>query len=594
MPANQCMFYLADMKPFFFFLLLLLSLKSIAQKPLALQVKMVDKDSIPLPALASTVKDTFEANKILFALQQKMTDSGYPAFSIDEVLLQNDSVFVRAYAGPFFKEVLIANFTELPLSIQNSFATSTIPFSQIAALRAKAVDILEEEGYVFAQAKLDSFQFMKNLVTAKLVVESGRKFMIDSIVIVGNAKVSPSLLYQYLNIKQGDTYKPSMLKQFDKTLANIEFAEVEAPVSVKYNYSGVVIEVALKQTQNNQVDVLMGLQPKPKGGGYAFTYNALLSLNNLFGNAEKLQLQAQQFMPSSPSVLLGYERPYLFKKPIGAGIVFSLNKEDSNLLQVKTVVSFSYLNNPRKVIKAVMSVETNSPLNSAADTVFAKQYRLLPDNADLKLFSAGISYEINTTDHIFNPRSGYLLQVYAGSAMRSIKPNNYILALKDPSFSFDKIYDSIRPRSISLRSTIHLEHYISLAGFSVFKTAIQGGYYKNATVFKNELFRLGGYKTLRGFDERRFFTDLFAIGTAEYRLLLSKNSYLAAFADGGLVHTKFLKTNMTTPVLGAGLGMLFQTKAGLINLSFAAGWQKNETFNLRRASRIHFGYINYF
>jgi hypothetical protein len=39
---------------------------------------------------------------------------------------------------------------------------------------------------------------------------------------------------------------------------------------------------------------------------------------------------------------------------------------------------------------------------------------------------------------------------------------------------------------------------------------------------------------------------------------------------------------------------LFETKFGLLNLSYAIGKRNDIKFNIREASKIHFGYINYF
>ncbi len=41
------------------------------------------------------------------------------------------------------------------------------------------------------------------------------------------------------------------------------------------------------------------------------------------------------------------------------------------------------------------------------------------------------------------------------------------------------------------------------------------------------------------------------------------------------------------------LGMAFETKAGIFNISYAASKEDDQKFNLRQ-SKIHLGYVNYF
>jgi hypothetical protein len=51
---------------------------------------------------------------------------------------------------------------------------------------------------------------------------------------------------------------------------------------------------------------------------------------------------------------------------------------------------------------------------------------------------------------------------------------------------------------------------------------------------------------------------------------------------------------MATNFLSGGLGAVLETKLGLLNISYAIGKRGDVPFNLRQASKIHFGYVNYF
>ena len=73
-----------------------------------------------------------------------------------------------------------------------------------------------------------------------------------------------------------------------------------------------------------------------------------------------------------------------------------------------------------------------------------------------------------------------------------------------------------------------------------------------------------------------------------------KKSYLFVFSDAGRVKNKYQSVNISNNFISTGLGLLFQTKAGLLNMSFAIGKRDDVNFDLRRAAKIHFGYINYF
>ena len=64
-------------------------------------------------------------------------------------------------------------------------------------------------------------------------------------------------------------------------------------------------------------------------------------------------------------------------------------------------------------------------------------------------------------------------------------------------------------------------------------------------------------------------------------------------ADGGWGRdaSKVQKLNYT--YFGTGLGLAFETKAGIFNLAWAIGKRNDTDLNLRQ-SKIHFGFVNYF
>jgi hypothetical protein len=82
------------------------------------------------------------------------------------------------------------------------------------------------------------------------------------------------------------------------------------------------------------------------------------------------------------------------------------------------------------------------------------------------------------------------------------------------------------------------------------------------------------------------------VGTVEYRYLFGTNSNFFVFSDGGWAKNPLANNSAHTYISG-GLGMSFETKAGIFNLAWAVGKRDDVVFNLRQ-SKIHFGFVNYF
>jgi outer membrane protein assembly factor BamA len=198
------------------------------------------------------------------------------------------------------------------------------------------------------------------------------------------------------------------------------------------------------------------------------------------------------------------------------------------------------------------------------------------------------------TNYKFNPRSGNEIRAITTVGIKTIGKNDDIINIKDPLFNYSSLYDSLKLKTYQLRVKINAAHYFPAGKRSTLKVQANIGYFSSPNIFRNELFQIGGYKLLRGFDEESIYATQYGVLTAEYRYLLGLNSYMFGFADGGWARNKFQDINTSNNFISAGMGLLFETKFGLLNMSFALGKRSDTNFDLRRASKIHFGYINYF
>lgn len=82
------------------------------------------------------------------------------------------------------------------------------------------------------------------------------------------------------------------------------------------------------------------------------------------------------------------------------------------------------------------------------------------------------------------------------------------------------------------------------------------------------MFRIGGNRTLRGFDEESIFTPYYSIFTTEYRFLLSKNSYFYTFFDFALVEDSRFRGKKNKYPFRFGTGVSLETKIGVFGISY--------------------------
>ena len=183
----------------------------------------------------------------------------------------------------------------------------------------------------------------------------------------------------------------------------------------------------------------------------------------------------------------------------------------------------------------------------------------------------------------------------AAAGTKNLKKNNLILELKDPSdpsFHYESLYDSVKLHSYQFRFNFSGAQFVQLGRQTTLKLGANAGLFQSPTVFRNELFQIGGNRLLRGFNEESQFVSQYALGTIEFRLLTGLNSNFFGFVDGGWGKYP-LEAVQSHTYISTGAGLSFQTKAGLINVTWAVGRRNDPEFNLRQ-SKIHIGFASFF
>ena len=103
-------------------------------------------------------------------------------------------------------------------------------------------------------------------------------------------------------------------------------------------------------------------------------------------------------------------------------------------------------------------------------------------------------------------------------------------------------------------------------------------------LLQNELYRIGGINTIRGFNEQSIFTSKYSVNSVEYHYNLTQTTHLYTITDIAFLLDDF--TNTTTKLYGIGLGYFSKTKNRILNLSYVTRKTNQHTFNLKN-SKIH-------
>jgi outer membrane protein assembly factor BamA len=551
--------------------------------------------------LQTQFPDSIAVVRYLQTIPDILAQQGYPSASVDSVNWSASGVSVLLYRGHRYTWASIrihdewhSWFREQQGSLTNGNLLA-VPFAEWDRWSRRLLSFCANTGYPFAAIRLDSIVGDAAAMRASLVVDKGRFYTLDSIRLIGGARLSARFLNRYLAMNDGSAYSQHKIDQVNQKIKALSFVTPIQPADLTMLGTGAILNVYAKPRRNSRFQALVGLQPSPVSNKLILTGDINLQLQNLFAGGEDIRFLWQQLQYQSPRLQIGYAQPYLGGSAFGVDVHFDLFKKDSSFLQMQGRLGTRYQWSATQSIRAYLLWQRHRLLEGGIDTARIKTTLTLPDIIDVGSSGLGIEYRLQQTDFPLNPRRGIEITTTASMSNRSVYKNETILALNDAGGnSLARLYDTVTPKTAQLRIETVVNKFWPVGRYATFKTGVQGGLLEGTRLYRNELFQIGGYKRLRGFDEESIYASGFLVATMEYRLLFSARSYLGFFVDAGWVRNRYVAARLDTRYQSAGVSLLVETAAGLFNASFALGKRSDLSFNWREASRLHFGYISYF
>lgn len=552
--------------------------------------------------LQSHFKNREQLESYVQALPQKLLGLGYLSVSIDSFFLDSSKAIINLYAGKRYAWGTITypqEYTATLTAISGTKSKKNKPvyINPAEDYKTRIFDYLEDNGYPFATVKYDSVVLTGNTLSGKLVVDKGNFYKIDSIAQLGSLRFKKNFLPRYLAITPGSPFQQSKLKKIAQRLDELPFARQTQPWHMDLLGTGGVINTFLETKRSNVFNALLGVMPassQTPGNKTLLTGDVNLLLRNSFRSGETIGFNWQQIQYQSPRLNLLFQQPYLFGSKAGADFFFELFRKDTQFVNLQVRLGMPYEFSIEKTGKVFFHYHQTTV--GTVDTLHVLRTGQLPDLADTRSTSLGLDFSVNTTNYRLNPRMGQEWSLHIMGGTKRVMPSSDILNLKDPSnpgFDFAGLYDSIALNTHQVRIRFLGAHYLPIGRFSVMKFGLQAGLFESGNFFRNELFQIGGFRLLRGFDEESIFARQYAVFTTEYRLLTGKNGYFFGFADGGWAQYRDELIQFGHTYLGTGLGLALETKNSLINISWAIGKRNDLPFDLRQ-SKIHLGFINFF
>lgn len=547
-------------------------------------------------------------------LLHRLRENAWLGASLDDFRhTGSGSAAARLHLGPEMRWVRLRPAAGLPAAWlegagfrENRFAGKPLRHRAVLRLENALLERAENDGYPFAAVWLDSVEVAADGgVSAVLRVERGAFFKIKTLRTVGDLRLPAGFLPNYLGLRPGAPYRRSKLLLVRDRLRDLPFLEATGNPTVSFagptgerREGEATVNLFLRKKRAGRFDFIIGLLPQPDDpdGRLLLTGSLNAAFQNALNLGERLSVEFERLRPETQKLDARAVAPYVFGLPVGVEGRLGVFRRDSTWVDAQSQLGVQYLFEGGDFVSFFW--ENKSSTLQKIDTAAVLNARRLPPNLDLRQNGFGAETTVERLDYRFNPRRGWLLSLRAVAGFNTVRRNPTIESLRDPAepaFSFAALYDSVAGRVARFRLEGRAEYYLPLAPRTTLKLGARGGgIFSEKAVFANEQYRLGGNKLLRGFDEESLFATRWAVATAEIRLLLGPNSYLAAFSDYGYLENITNRGGAFLRPWGLGAGLNFETQLGIFGISVAFGRHDLGQAIDWRAAKFHLGYVNVF
>ena len=187
------------------------------------------------------------------------------------------------------------------------------------------------------------------------------------------------------------------------------------------------------------------------------------------------------------------------------------------------------------------------------------------------------------------------MQLRANINERQIVKNSSIEAVQflDNNGQTKTVYSNKNLTSYQFHFFADLNYYLPINKLFIVKCQLNSALIQANQLLQQEQFRIGGLKTLKGFDEQSLFTNKYILANIEWRYLLPQNSSFILFYNQAWMNNQLSTSNANSIANGFGAGMQINTSNGQLSIYYALGKINNAEFNFN-AAKIHFGYNQLF
>ncbi|GGK83244.1 outer membrane protein assembly factor [Rufibacter glacialis] len=555
-------------------------------RKLVVQVSSPDPEAVKIwqrlqPKFSS--RDSVGLQQHLRSWLARVQEEGYLTASIDSLRQRRDSVWLQVYVGRPYNWASLRNgnvgegLLEKVGFREKLYSGQPFRPAEFAQLQESLLREAENSGFPYAAVHLDSLRLYQDSLSGVLRVVRGPLMVIDSVQIIGSSRMQLKTLYRYTQLAPGQPYSLQRIEAAMRALRQLPFVRITGEPQVLFAKNQARVYFFLDEKKANQFDGIIGFLPDPSStkAKLLITGEVNLQVRNLRGSGKQIGLHWRKVERNSQLLDVEYRHPHFLKSPFEVAGLFHLYKQDTSFLNLRPRLEIGYPLSTTSRVTFFAEVVSTQLLSPEA----LRQRRSDSSAIDANFTSYGVAYAWGNLDDLYFPRRGSQAFLQGAVGNKRVQRNARVEA---------SYYDTLQMKTSQASLSGRVERYWPVSKNGVVLTRLRAEALINERLYLNELFRLGGLASLRGFDDYAFYASSYAISTLEYRLYTGQDSYVLLLYDQGYLRRDLKSEKNIQWPSGVGGGISFSTGAGVFQLVYSVGRTSQEAFSLSRG-KIHFG-----
>lgn len=531
-------------------------------------------------------KDSSSREILIVQMINELQNDGFLLAQIKDRSVKSDSLHVSIQTGQRYKWVDLkqGNLKE-DILIKSGyddriFKGKPLSYLKVLTLFERIISTLENNGYPFASIKLDSLSQNGQNFSAALNYNPGPYITFDTLQLIGGDKTNALYLSKLLQISPGVTFSQKKVDQSVARIQNLPYLRLQGAPELSFQNNEAILYLPVQDRKINIIDGIIGFLPNElEQNKLLVTGQFDLALYNIAGKGRNFAASWQRLSQYSQNLHLTAEEPLVLGSNIGVKTSFYLLKEDTTFLNRDFRLDLGYRMSPSTYISFFSRWQSGDLL--AVDRY--REAEILPDIGDFRYNNYGVHLDLNHLDDVFFPRRGWFGAFEFGIGNKRLLQNTGL-----PESLYDHAHQNAIQYYINARSE---KHFFLNPKFGIM-TALRAGHMASDNLLLNDLYRLGGLKSIRGFNENFLFANRYVYSNIEPRFYFDAYSYFMIFADIGNVANTVTGSGSDWPY-SFGSGFSLETDGGMFRFIYAVGQSAVQplAFNY---SKIHFGYTGRF